>query len=175
MNTHWHHIEPLTQERMFLSDLPVVSVESIPVYNDARGTLYELFRSDDMPAGFRPVMACSSWSLPGVTRGPHEHREQDDYFTFAGPSEFLVVLWDGRHDRPHYHGWLLRAGESHPTRLFVPRGVVHAYRNVGSVPGLVVTVTNLLYHGECRKLPVDEIRHECDPHSPYHFPETEFA
>ena len=44
--------------------------------------------SDEIPAGFKPLMACSSWSHPGVTRGPHQHVGQDDYFIFAGPSNF---------------------------------------------------------------------------------------
>ncbi len=172
MNTHWHQVEPLAQGRAEIPGLPGVRIEAAPVYHDERGSLHELFRSDEIPAGFQPMMACSSWSPPGVARGPHEHREQDDYFTFAGPSEFLVALWDARPGSAGAaHGWLLRVGESHPARVFVPRGVVHAYRNIGRVPGLVVTVTNLLYRGEHRQLPVDEIRHECDPRSPYHFPE----
>jgi dTDP-4-dehydrorhamnose 3,5-epimerase len=48
---------------------------------------------------------------------------------------------------------------------------VHAYHNVGTAPGLVVTVTSLLFKGEGRKDPVDEIRHELDPNSPYRLPE----
>jgi hypothetical protein len=35
----------------------------------------------------------------------------------------------------------------------------------------VVTVTSLLFKGEGRKDPVDEIRHELDPNSPYRLPE----
>ena len=145
-------------------------MEAISVHRDERGSLHELFRSDETPPGFNPVMACSSWSLPGVSRGPHQHVEQDDYFTFAGPSEFLVALWDARPGGAGpAEGWLIKAGESHPTRIFVPHGVVHAYRNIGSVLGLVVTVANVLFAGHKRMHPVDEIRHERDPHSPYQF------
>jgi dTDP-4-dehydrorhamnose 3,5-epimerase len=127
---------------------------------------------DEIPAGFNPLMACSSWSHPNVARGPHQHVAQDDYFTFAGPSNFRVYLWD---DRPGAakaaQGWVINTGESAPARVYVPRGVVHAYHNVGNVPGLVVTVTSLLFKGEGRKDPVDEIRHELDPKSPYRLPE----
>jgi dTDP-4-dehydrorhamnose 3,5-epimerase len=51
--------------------------------------------------------------------------------------------------------------------LLVPPGVVHAYKNVGSVEGLVFNAANRLYAGWLRQDAVDEIRHEQDPHSPY--------
>ena len=151
--------------------LPGVRVEALPVFKDSRGSLHELFRVDEVPNGFKPLMACSSWSHAGVARGPHQHVEQDDYFTFAGPSNFRIFLWD---DRPGASGpakgWVINTGEQAPTRIHVPRGVVHAYQNTGSAPGLVVTVTSLLFKGEGRRDPVDEIRHELNPHSPYQIP-----
>jgi dTDP-4-dehydrorhamnose 3,5-epimerase len=51
--------------------------------------------------------------------------------------------------------------------LIVPPGVVHAYQNVGGVPGLVFNCPNRLYKGAGRQEPVDEIRHEEDPDSPF--------
>jgi len=45
--------------------------------------------------------------------------------------------------------------------------VVHAYKNVGSVEGLVFNAPDRLYAGEGRSGPVDEIRHENDPASPF--------
>jgi dTDP-4-dehydrorhamnose 3,5-epimerase len=148
--------------------LPGVRIEALPVFKDGRGSLHELFRVDEIPAGFKPLMACSSWSHPGVMRGPHQHAGQDDYFTFAGPSNFTVYLWD---DRPGSagaaKGWFINTGEQAPSRIHVPRGVIHSYRNTGNVSGLVVTVTSLLFKGEGRRDPVDEIRHELNPNSPY--------
>ena len=166
MSTVWQPVEVrgLTE----IPGLPGVRVEALPVFKDVRGSLHELFRVDEVPAGFQPLMACSSWSHAGVTRGPHQHVGQDDYFTFAGPSNFTVFLWD---DRPgsarEKNGWLILTGEQAPTRIYVPRGVVHAYRNTGSAYGLVVTTTNLLFKGKDRRDPVDEIRHELNPNSPY--------
>ena len=154
-----------------ISGLPGVRVELLPVFNDPRGSLHELWRSDEIPSGFQPLMACSSWSLPGVQRGPHEHVEQDDYFSFAGPSDFDVALWDARPGAAGpQRGWLIRTGARKPSRIFIPRGVVHGYRNVGNVPGLVVTVASALFRGEGRTGPVDEIRHECQPGTPYRMP-----
>jgi dTDP-4-dehydrorhamnose 3,5-epimerase len=169
MSTVWQQVE--VRGIVEIPGLPDVRVEALPVFKDARGSLHELFRVDEIPAGFQPLMACSSWSHPGVTRGPHQHVGQDDYFTFAGPSDFTVYLWD---DRPGAagaaKGWFINTGEQAPTRIHVPRGVVHAYRNVGNSFGLVVTVTSLLFKGENRRDPVDEIRHELKPNSPYQPP-----
>jgi dTDP-4-dehydrorhamnose 3,5-epimerase len=171
MSTVWQQIE--VSGISGIPGLPGVRVEALPIFKDMRGSLHELFRTDEIPAGFKPLMACSSWSHPGVTRGPHQHTMQDDYFTFAGPSNFTIYLWD---DRPPASGaakgWFILTGEQAPARLYVPRGVVHAYRNTGFVMGLVVTVTSLLFKGEGRRDPVDEIRHELNPDTPYRLPES---
>jgi len=169
MSTLWQPVE--VRGIYEIPGLPGVRVEALPVFKDARGSLHELFRVDEVPAGFIPLMACSSWSHPGVARGPHQHVGQDDYFTFAGPSNFRVYLWD---DRPGAagpaQGWVINTGEQAPARIHVPRGVVHAYQNVGHTFGLVVTVTSLLFKGAGRRDPVDEIRHELNPQSPYQLP-----
>ncbi|MGH7951478.1 MAG: dTDP-4-dehydrorhamnose 3,5-epimerase family protein [Limisphaerales bacterium] len=170
MKTQW--IEIKVSGIAEIPGLPGVRVEVLPVFKDERGSLHELFRADEIPADFKPAMACSSWSHASVTRGPHQHVGQDDYFTFAGPSDFHVYLWDDRAGSAKAaRGWFIVTGEKFPSRIFVPRGVVHAYRNIGNSSGLVVTVTNLLFKGEGRREPVDEIRHELNPNSPYLVPE----
>jgi len=135
-------------------------------YFDARGWLCELFREDEIPPEFHPVMAYVSVTEPGVARGPHEHVDQADFFCFIGPSNFKVYLWD---NRPQSKTYLTRqtdiAGSDKPAALIIPAGVVHAYKNVGTEPGLVFNCPNRLYKGPGRKEPVDEIRHEEDSQS----------
>ena len=110
------------------------------------------------------MMAYLSMTRPGATRGPHEHREQTDFFAFAGPSDFEVTLWDNRQGSPTYGGReAFVLGASRPATLIVPPGVVHATRNVGKVDGLVVNFPNRLYKGPGRTEPVDEIRYEEEP------------
>jgi dTDP-4-dehydrorhamnose 3,5-epimerase len=110
------------------------------------------------------MMAYLSMTRPGVTRGPHEHREQTDFFAFAGPSDFEVTLWDNRLGSPAFgRRETFVLGASRPATLIVPPGVVHAYRNVGKVEGWVLNFPNRLYRGPGRTEPVDEIRHEDDP------------
>src|SRR2546425_5609686 len=135
---------------------------------DARGWLVELFREDEVPPEAVPVMAYVSLTKPGVTRGPHEHRDQTDNFVFFGPSTFRIYLWDNRRASPTYgRRQVLEGGEDSPLNVIVPPGVVHAYRNVGGKDGLVFNGANQLYAGRERKEPVDEIRHEDVAGSPF--------
>ncbi|HXG12795.1 MAG TPA: dTDP-4-dehydrorhamnose 3,5-epimerase family protein [Gemmataceae bacterium] len=137
-------------------------------YHDARGWLCELFRHDELPPEFHPVMAYVSLTEPGVARGPHAHAEQADCFCFLGPSNFQVYLWDDRPGSPTYRTFETAiVGEDRPMLLIIPPGVVHAYKNVGGRPGLVFNCPNRLYKGPGRKDPVDEVRHENDPNSPF--------
>lgn len=145
-----------------------VETRSLNSHRDGRGWLVEIFRIDELDPQTRPVMAYVSETLPGITRGPHEHMAQTDYFCFLGPSTFEITLWDNRPDSSSYwNRQTLLAGERNPCVVIVPEGVVHAYRNVGAKPGWVINCANKLYGGEGRKEPVDEIRHESDPDSPF--------
>ena len=137
-------------------------------YHDARGWLCELFRQDDLPAELQPVMGYISETLPGVTRGPHEHVDQTDYFGFFGPGNFKVNAWDNRPSSPTFRNtWSDIVGVDKPMLIVIPPGVVHAYTNVSTVAGLVFNGPNRLYKGPGRKAPIDEVRHEDDPHSPF--------
>lgn len=138
-----------------------VVLKSLTCHSDARGWLVELYREDELVAAHHPVMAYVSETLPGIARGPHEHVDQSDYFAFFGPGDFKLYLWDGREGSPTYRRrQSIIVGESNPTCVIVPPGVVHAYKNVGDVPGWVFNAPNRLYAGEGRQHPVDEIRHE---------------
>jgi len=142
-----------------------VTVRPLRFYHDERGWLGELFRHDEIAKDRWPVMAYVSATLPGVTRGPHEHRDQTDGFGFIGPSDFRLVMWDIRAGGLTCgRRMVLLAGVSNPLAVWIPPGVVHAYRNIGDVPGLVFNAPNRLYAGWGKNQPVDEIRHEdADP------------
>ncbi|MBI2999945.1 MAG: dTDP-4-dehydrorhamnose 3,5-epimerase family protein [Deltaproteobacteria bacterium] len=157
------------QSREF-TEGPILGVEVRPLRrnSDRRGWLIEIFRRDELDPLAQPVMAYVSETLPGMTRGPHEHADQTDYFCLTGPSMFEVTLWDNRPNSPSY--WsrqVIVAGEDNPCVVIVPERVVHAYRNIGKKPGWVINCPNRLYAGAGRKGPVDEIRHEGNPNSPF--------
>ena len=140
----------------------------LTVHRDHRGWLAEIFRQDELPPEHLPVMAYLSVTQPGVGRGPHAHHYQTDLFCFPGPGEFQVILWDQRPDSSTCGARQeFRLGESCPGVLIVPPGVVHGYRNVSDRPGWVCNFANRLYRGPGRQEPVDEIRFEDDPDSPF--------
>ena len=88
----------------FCEPSAIHDIKWIPLkfFNDARGWLVELFRNDLIDPNFHPVMAYISQTKPGVSRGPHEHIDQADYFCFFGPSTFRVYLWDARKESPTF-------------------------------------------------------------------------
>jgi dTDP-4-dehydrorhamnose 3,5-epimerase len=137
-------------------------------FGDSRGWLCELFRHDEMDGAFHPTMAYASVTEPGVTRGPHEHVEQADYFCFFGPADFKLYLWDMRPGSATFGIVEVEVvGASNPVAVIVPPGIVHAYRNVSELPGLVINCPNRLYRGRGKAEPVDEIRYEGRDDSPF--------
>ncbi|HVS22008.1 MAG TPA: dTDP-4-dehydrorhamnose 3,5-epimerase family protein [Pyrinomonadaceae bacterium] len=143
-----------------------VVVRELRKFDDRRGWLCELFRHDELAAEFSPAMAYISSTNPGVARGPHEHVDQADLFCFIGPSNFKLRLWDNRSDSPTFRNVMtLIVSANDPKAVIVPKGVVHAYQNVGDVDGIVINCPNRLYMGEGRGEEIDEIRHEDDPHT----------
>lgn len=138
-----------------------VVVRDLRKFDDERGWLIELFRHDELAAEFLPAMAYISSTFPGVTRGPHEHVDQADLFYFLGPSNFKFRMWDNRPDSPTFGNVMtLFIGEANPNAVLIPKGVVHAYQNVGTVEGIVINCPNRLYKGQGRTESVDEIRYE---------------
>lgn len=145
-----------------------VIVKDIKKHVDERGWLVECFRYDEVPSEIRPAMGYVSITLPGITRGPHEHLEQTDYFCFLGPGNFKLVLWDNRDPSPTFKcRQVIFAGEDNPKTVIVPPGVVHGYKNIGTTKGQVLNFPNRLYAGLGRTQKVDEVRHEANASSPF--------
>ena len=138
--------------------IPGVVIKDLSRFTDERGWLMELFRDDELPEGFEPTMAYLSMTKPGVARGPHEHVHQTDGFVFLN-GQYELYLWenrDGNEEKFETH----KVGAENPCLVFVPPGVVHAYRNVGTEEAFVLNFPDKLYAGWGKKEPVDEIRHE---------------
>ncbi len=159
----------MTSSQLF-HDGPIEGVVLRPLrrHKDARGWLMEIFRQDELAEADWPAMAYISETQPGVARGPHEHHEQTDCFAFVGPGDFKLYLWDGRHHSATFgNRQVLPAGASNSLLVVVPPGVVHAYKNISDVPGIVFNAPNRLYAGHGRRQPVDEVRHENWDNDPY--------
>jgi dTDP-4-dehydrorhamnose 3,5-epimerase len=140
-----------------------VVVRKLKRFFDDRGWLTELFRQDELEPEFLPAMSYISSTNPGITRGPHEHWDQADYFCFIGPSNFKLRVWDNRKDSETFGVVMtMVVGEDNPAAVLIPAGVVHGYQNVGDVDGIVINCPNRLYAGAGRNEEVDEIRHVSD-------------
>ena len=165
--------EKMQSTRTDIEENAIDHIEGVVIYDlkkfhDDRGWLAELFRHDQLDAQYHPVMSYISFTKPGVQRGPHEHVDQADLFCFIGPSNFNIKLWDNRPDSPSFNRMMsLVVGADNPKAVVVPKGVVHGYKNVGDVDGMVINCPNRLYMGEGKREPIDEIRHEDDPDTVY--------
>ena len=139
-----------------------VIIEKLNKFTDERGFLIETFRVDNLPKEIRPMMSYISYTKPGITRGPHEHKEQTDIFCFMGPGNFKIKLWDNRKESDNYGNCLeVIGGKDNPIRVVVPPGVVHGYKNISKEEdGMVLNYPDKLYRGWGKKEEVDEIRHE---------------
>jgi len=141
-----------------------VVIHPLKKFTDQRGWLIETFRHDELHPDFFPAMGYISVTDPQIVRGPHEHVDQADFFAFVGPSTFRIYMWDNRNNSPTFGNRMtVSAGADHPMSIIIPPGIVHAYKNIGSVPGVVLNFPNHLYAGKGKKEKVDEIRHEDDP------------
>ena len=155
-----------TSESFQSGEIKDVVVRDLRKFNDRRGWLVELFRHDELADEFFPAMAYISSTNPGVARGPHEHVDQADLFCFIGPSNFKLRMWDNRPESETFKNVMtMIVGADDPKAVVVPKGVVHAYQNVGDIDGIVINCPNRLYMGEGRREQVDEIRHEDDPNT----------
>ncbi|KJR40327.1 dTDP-4-dehydrorhamnose 3 5-epimerase-like protein [Candidatus Magnetoovum chiemensis] len=141
-----------------------IIIKELKYYKDERGWLSEIFRADELTADLNPAMAYISMTLPNVARGPHEHKDQTDYFCFL--SDFTLYLWDNRETSPTFKNKMLLTDVKDKIVIVAP-GIVHAYKNKSSSNGLVINTPNKLYAGFGKKENVDEIRYENKQDSPF--------
>jgi dTDP-4-dehydrorhamnose 3,5-epimerase len=145
-----------------------VVIYPLKKFHDERGWLAELFRHDELDEEFYPAMSYISFTKPGIQRGPHEHVDQADLFCFIGPSTFNMRMWDNRPESSTFNFMMsFDAGTDEPLGVVVPKGVVHGYKNIGDIDGMVINCPNRLFMGEKKLGPIDEIRHEDDRETPY--------
>lgn len=143
-----------------------VTIKELKKNEDSRGWLAEIYREDEID--YSPAMSYVSVTKPGVSRGPHEHEKQSDFFVFPGPGKFRMYLWDNRKESPTYQEKMeFEGGEDRQIAVIVPPGVVHGYKCVSDTAAWSINLPNKLYAGKEKKEPVDEIRWEKDPTSPF--------
>lgn len=131
------------------------------IKEDDRGSLVEIARTD-WATHSSIAMAYVSVTHPGVTRGPHKHEKQSDWFYFMPGTMCQVGLIDDR-DTSRTKGvvQLIDIHTDECLSIMIPSGVIHWYKNLSE--SCMMTVINLpshLYRGIDYKEPADEIRYE---------------
>ena len=114
-----------------------VEIKQLTKHADERGSLMELLRCDD--AIFRKFgQAYVSLNYPGVVRGWHYHKKQDDHLAVV-KGMAKVALYDAREGSPtqgQVDEFFL--GEQNNILLKIPMGVMHGYKTVGVEPSLLI-------------------------------------
>ena len=112
---------------------------------DERGYLMEMFRSD-WPEfeNFGQVYITAVY--PGVVKGWHYHKLQDDNFIcIAGMAK--VVLYDDRKDSSTF-GEINEffIGTLNPMHVQIPKGVFHGFKGISEEVTLIVNVPTKTYN-----------------------------
>lgn len=131
-----------------------VLIYEVQSFNDARGSLIELWREDDR--AYQAKMCYWSETEPLFMRGPHEHRYQTDCF-ISYKNEMMYIFYDGKEkDRKE----IFITDKNKVYMIWVKPGIIHGYRNISTVTALTGNFPDQLWKGYKKKEDVDEIRYE---------------
>ena len=121
-----------------------VKLKELNVIPDDRGSLMEMWRSDDPDfQAFGQVYMTTVY--PGIVKGWHYHKKQTDHFVcVSGMAK--VALHDGREGSStkgetdeFVIGW------QNQKLLIIPPGVYHGFTAVGTEPASIINVPTELY------------------------------
>jgi dTDP-4-dehydrorhamnose 3,5-epimerase len=121
-----------------------VEIKQLTKHADERGSLMELLRCDDAIFG-KFGQAYVSLNYPGVVRGWHYHKKQDDHLAVV-KGMAKVALYDAREGSPtqgQVDEFFL--GEQNNILLKIPMGVMHGYKTVGTEPSLLINFPSEAY------------------------------
>jgi dTDP-4-dehydrorhamnose 3,5-epimerase len=124
-----------------------VWVKDLRVVADERGRLMEILRRDD--EGFdRFGQAYLSTTYPGVVKGWHLHKVQDDFITCVR-GMLKLVIYDDREESPT-RGMLKEyfIGDHNPQLVKVPAGTYHGWKCISPEEALVINIPSEPYSHE---------------------------
>jgi dTDP-4-dehydrorhamnose 3,5-epimerase len=121
-----------------------VRTKPLKLIPDERGFLMEILREDD-PIFERFGQAYLTVAYPGVVKGWHYHKRQQDYFTVV-KGMAKIVLYDDREASPtrgEVNEFFL--GERNPTLVVIPPLVVHGLKGIGVEPAYLLNIPTHKY------------------------------
>jgi dTDP-4-dehydrorhamnose 3,5-epimerase-like enzyme len=111
-----------------------VRIESVKTHRDARGSVFEPLNDAELAAQKNVHVVLTA---PNEVRGNHSHASAVEITTVVGPClarfKEAGVIRDTE----------VPAGET--WRFFIPPGVVHAYRNTGSEPMVLISFSTQIH------------------------------
>lgn len=134
-----------------------VRVRPLQPHADPRGSLTELFRSDEggFPASGQLILTVN---LPGVIRAWHWHERQTDAIIVIS-GRALLPLYDRRPASPTHGALEEHVGDGDkPFVLYVPPGVMHGYKTLGDRPALILNFPDRVYDAKApdeERIPYD--------------------
>jgi dTDP-4-dehydrorhamnose 3,5-epimerase-like enzyme len=111
-----------------MGGMPQTQIESVKTQRDARGSLFEPLNEVELKSQKNVHVVLTG---PNEVRGNHRHARAVEMTTLVGPC--LVRLKEAGVIRDVE----VPAGET--WRFTIPPGVVHAYRNTGSEPMVLIS------------------------------------
>lgn len=136
-----------------------VKIKNLKIWSDDRGYLYETLRKDDQ---FFKKFGQSNVTMayPGVIKAFHWHKKQDDFWVCV-KGMIQTVLYDLRPgSKTKGETQAICMGEQNPVLVYIPKGVAHGYRVLGSESAILVYYTSETYNP--RKPDEERIPHD-DP------------
>lgn len=132
-----------------------VTIDELREFSDDRGFLCELWRTDDDAMNTSsPEMCYYSHTKPLTMRGPHEHKDQTDWFITLKSHMLYMFVYD--QTPAHF--------ETDPTKIYrvkVDPGIIHSYRNLSVThEAKTANFPSSLFMGKDKQEDIDEIRHE---------------
>jgi dTDP-4-dehydrorhamnose 3,5-epimerase-like enzyme len=115
-------------------DACITVVEPVTMHRDLRGGVFEPLNDAELALQRNVHVVLTQ---PNETRGNHFHRLAVEMTTVGGPC--LVRLKEAGAIRD------LEVPEGASWRFTIPPGVVHAYRNTGSAPMVLVSFSTQLH------------------------------
>ncbi|MGJ5820967.1 dTDP-4-dehydrorhamnose 3,5-epimerase family protein [Paludibaculum fermentans] len=125
-----------------------VQVLPFSLWPDDRGYFLEVARLGqglvkDYP--FETTQVSAALTYPGAIKAFHFHLHQTDVWAVV-QGMFQVALVDLRPDSPTFGVKnTLYVGQMRPWQILIPPGVGHGYKVIGTVPAMLVYLTNRLY------------------------------
>jgi quercetin dioxygenase-like cupin family protein len=108
-----------------------VHIESVKTHRDARGSVFEPLNDAELGAQKNVHVVITA---PNEVRGNHRHASAVEITTVVGP---CVARFKEARDVE------VPAGET--WRFVIPPGVVHAYRNTGSAPMVLISFSTQVH------------------------------